>query len=251
MHQFKRTTCAAMIALGIAMTGQAHALPIASNASAQESEATPSILPDLPTGPPAIDESATDPLSVKGCDVPERSRDEVVQILLTPPSSSGANKPGADAPELRPGASPGTIDQVPVAAIEQSYRSWQVCKLVGKTSQQMALETEQFIREDVYGDSHIMTPYSEATIEEILDRRAEADAQWGELMLRPGNVASSARRAIDTNGFVAISKAKDYVFLEIVKVTEVDGKQILNPDGEMGFRLVDGVWLIDVDGQLP
>ncbi len=171
--------------------------------------------------------------------------------MLTPPSSSGASKPGADAPELRPGASPGTIDQVPVAAIEQSYRSWQVCKLVGKTSQQMALETEQFIREDVYGDSRIMTPYSEATIEEILDRRAEADAQWGEMMQAPGNVASSARRAIDTNGFVAISEAEDYVFLEIVKVIEVDGKQILNPDGEMGFRLVDGVWLIDVDGQLP
>jgi len=251
MHGFKRTTCSAMIALGIAMTGQAYALPTPSNASAQESDATPSLLPDVPGGPPAIDESAADPLSVKGCDVPERSRDEVVQILLTPPSSSGANKPGADAPELRPGASPGTIDQVPVAEIEQSYRSWQVCKLVGKTSQQMALETEQFIRDDLYGDSRIMTPYSEATIEEILDRRAEADAEWGELMLRPGNIANSAQRAINTNGIVAISEAEDYVFLEIVRVTEINGEHVLNPDGEMGFRLVDGTWRVDMDGQLP
>lgn len=254
MHGIRRTTCAALIALGIATTSQVYAsptLPPASNASAQESDATPSILPDVPDGPPAVSDLGAKPLSVKGCDGPERSREEVLGILSIAPSPKGIGKPDWDAPQLRPGASPGTIAQVPVAEIEQNYRSWQVCNLLGKTYQQMALETEQFIREDVYGDRQIMTPYSAPTLNEILAARAEADAAWGQTMQGPGNVASTSPRAIDVNGFVAISEAEDYVYLEIVRVTEINGKQVLNPDGEMGFRLVDGVWLIDMDGQLP
>lgn len=245
---FKTTVATTLVALSLSTAMSAFAAP---TALAMQAEGTPAIEIPQVSGTPAATESSVQPLSIHDCEGPERSREEVLTILGTPPASTGNHKPDLDAPEMRPAASPGTIDQVPVAEIEQTYRSWQACKLLGKTYQQMALETEQFVREDIYGNGRIRTAYSEPTLNEILDAREEVDADRTEMMSLPGNVASTSPRAIDINGHVAISEEGDYVFLDIVKAFTVDGEQILNPDGEMSFRLVDGVWLVDRDGQLP
>ena len=245
---FRKTAASVIVVLSLTTAGSALAAP---TAFAIQEEDTPAIEIPQVSGTPAVTDSSAQPLSIHDCEGPARTRDEVISILSTPPASTGNQKPAGNAPEMRPGAQPGTIDQVPVEEIEQTYRSWQACKLLGKTYQQMALETEQFIREDIYGNNRIRTAYSEPTLNEILDAREQVDADRTEMASLPGNVASAAPRAIDINGHVAISEDGDYVLVNIVKAFEVDGEQVLNPDGEMAFRLVDGVWLVDLDGQLP
>ncbi|HEU0164106.1 MAG TPA: hypothetical protein VFQ54_03620, partial [Thermomicrobiales bacterium] len=140
----------------------------------------------------------------------------------------------------------------PVDDIQAAYRQWQVCKALGSTYQQMALETDQYIREAIYSDARTMTAYTEPTINELLDRLEEADEEFGQLALSPGSVAGMSPRAIDVNGSVNASADGTYVFVDIVKVIDNgDGTYTFNPDGEMSFQLVDGVWKIDLDGQLP
>lgn len=253
MSGFKRVTIATLIVFGLATASQVYAEPAASPPTTpiQEVDAGPTLLPDLP---PSVSDAGAQSLSVKGCDVTARSRDNVVRVLLTAPASPGNRKPGENAPEYRPGAPVSTIDMIPardLEKIEQTLRTWQVCKWLGQTYQQMALETDQFVRESVYQSTEISTPFSEPTINELLDRREEVDALHYVRMSGPGIIAGLPPVAIDLTGTTSVSPAGDYVILDVVSVDTFDGAQHLNERGSMGFRLIDGVWLVDRDGQLP
>ncbi|MGI8485953.1 MAG: hypothetical protein ACR2OU_17045, partial [Thermomicrobiales bacterium] len=145
-----------------------------------------------------------------------------------------------------------TIDMIPardLEKIEQTLRTWQVCKWLGQTYQQMGLETDQRTRESVYPSTEISTPFSEPTINELLDRREEVDALHFQRMSGPGVIAGLSPVAIDLTGATSVSPAGDYVILDVVSVDEYAGEQHLNARGSMAFRLVDGVWLVDMARQ--
>ena len=254
MSRFKRITVTALIAFGLATSSQVYAEPAASPSAAGISTPAagmgPTVPPDLP---PSVSEAGAQPLSVKGCDVAPRSRDDVVTVLLTAPASPGIGKPGPDAPEFRPGAPVSPIDMIPATdleQIEQTLRTWQVCTWLGQTYQEMGLETDQFVRENVYHSTEISTPYSEPTINELLDRREEVDALHYQRMSGPGVIAGLPPVAIDLTGTTSVSPAGDYVIMDVVSVDTFDGAQHLNARGSMAFRLVDGVWLVDMSRQL-
>ncbi|MGI8483873.1 MAG: hypothetical protein ACR2OU_06385 [Thermomicrobiales bacterium] len=255
MSGFKRATFAALIAFGLATASQVYAEPVASPPTTivpvQNANKGPTVPPDLP---PSVSDAGSQSLSVKGCDVTARSRDNVVGVLLAAPASPGNRKPGEDAPEYRPGAPVSTIDKIPAGELEKvehTLRTWQVCKWLGQTYQQMALETDQLVRESVYHSTEISTPFSEPTINELLDRREEVDALHYVRMSGPGVIASLPPIAIDLTGTTSVSPEGDYVVLDVVSVDEFNGEQHLNERGSMAFRLVDGIWLVDRDGQLP
>ncbi|MGI8486178.1 MAG: hypothetical protein ACR2OU_18205, partial [Thermomicrobiales bacterium] len=114
MSHFKQITVTALIAFGLATSTQVYAEPAASppvaGISTPDAGSGLFLPPDLP---PSVSEAGAQPLSVKGCDVAvARSRDDVVTVLLTAPSSPGNGKPGPDAPEFRPGAPVSPIDMI-------------------------------------------------------------------------------------------------------------------------------------------
>ncbi len=175
--------------------------------------------------------------------------------ISTPAAGMGPTVP----PDLPPsvsdaGAPVSPIDMIPATdleKIEQTLRTWQVCTWLGQTYQQMALETDQLVRESVYHSTEISTPFSEPTINELLDRREEVDAFHYQRMSGPGVIAGLPPVVIDLTGTTSVSPAGDYVILDVVSVDEYSGEQHLNARGSMAFRLVDGVWLVDWNGQLP
>lgn len=232
------------IALGVGSLGS---VAIAQDAVTPEAGVGNEMPPDLP---PRIGESSAQPLSVNDCTAPEKSRDAVMEILRTSPSTNPpGQKPDWKAPEMRPGAGigdgMGTMPEAELDAAEAVFRQWQVCHLLGLTWQQMSLETDQFIREDVYGDTRIMKAYSDAALTEILDARIQADTAWGERMQGPGLVAQRPPMAIDRDGILGTSRDGDYLIVEVVDVFVHDGEQVINPAGTVSFWKVDGVWLID------
>lgn len=231
------------LALGVGSLG---GIVVAQTAATPESGIE--IPPDLPA---RVSEAGAQPLSVNDCTAPEMARDEVMTILRTPPTTipPGQAPTTWEEPEIRPGAGFGgglpkaTEDDFDAA--EAVLRKWQVCDLLGLTWQQLSLETDQFIREDIYGDPRIMTAYLDAALAEVLDARLEADAAWGEQMLGPGRVAQVSPMAIDRDGMTATSADGDYMVVEVVDVFEHDGEQVLNPAGTVAFWKVDGVWKVD------
>lgn len=234
------------LSLGVGSLG---ASTFAQEAATPQAGAAVELPQDLP---PRIGTASAEPFSVNDCTAPEKSRDAVMEILRTPPKTSALfNKPQGDEPDFRPWITQNSsTGMTPVAedvldAAEAVFREWQVCDMLGLTWQQMSLETDQFIREDVYGDARIMTAYSDAALTEVLDARVEADAAWGEQMRGPGRVAQRSPMAIDRDGWVQTSADGDYMMVEIVDVFEHEGEQILNPAGTVAFWKVDGVWLID------
>jgi len=248
MHSFRRITLSSLIAVGIAMSAVA---PAATTILAQD-VSTP-----VPIGsfyipedqPSAIGETSGAPLSIHDCDaVTPRDRASVVETLLIAPNSADGMKVGDDAPQYRPGAPVADIANLPtetLAEIEDVLRTWQVCTALGLTYQQMAVETDQFIREDIYADFQTMTPYSEATINELLDRREEIDAWTHDRATGAGIIAQSSPYAIDLTGVTSISPELDYVWVEVVAVSSSNGEQLLDSRGTVAFRLIDGVWYVD------
>ncbi|MGC4193079.1 MAG: hypothetical protein QM589_18180 [Thermomicrobiales bacterium] len=241
---FRRMALAGAIALslGVGTLGN-----VAFTQTAATPEAGVEVPPDLP---PRIGTTSAEPLSVNDCTAPERSRDEVLTILQTPPTTNPPGQPPDwSAPEIHPGAGfgngMGTMSDAEFDSVEAVFRQWQVCHLLGKTWNQMSLETDQVIREDVYGDTRIMTAYSDAALAEVLDARAEADAASGEQMHGPGRIASVSPMAIDRDGNTATSADGDYMIVEVVDVFEDNGEQVVNPAGTVSFWKIGGVWLID------
>ncbi|MGC4106230.1 MAG: hypothetical protein QM753_07720 [Thermomicrobiales bacterium] len=237
-------TGAVALSLGVGSLGG-----IAVAQTAATPEAGIEVPPDLP---PRISEAGAQPLSINDCTAPEKSRDVVMDILRTPPKTSAIfNKPKGDEPDFRPwttqnpstGMTPVAEEEFDVA--EAVFREWQVCKMLGLTWQQMSLETDQVIREDVYGDTRIMTAYSDAALTEVLNARVEADAAWGEHNYGPGIVAQRPPMAIDRDGWVQTSAEGDYMIVEVVDVFEANDEQVINPAGTVAFWKVDGVWLVD------
>jgi len=240
---YRRLALAGTLSLSLGV-GSLGGIAVAQTAATPESGIE--IPPDLPA---RVSEAGAQSLSVNDCTAPEKSRDEVMAILRTPPKTSAIDrKPKGDEPDFRPWMVDSGTDVVPVEtldAAEAVFREWQVCNRLGLTMQQLSLETDQAIREDIYGDTRIMTAYSDAALAEVLDARVEADAAWGEAMHGPGRIAQIPPLAINRDGVSEISAEGDYIMVEVVSVSEFDGDQLLNPAGFMAFRQVDGVWKVD------
>ncbi|MGI8486177.1 MAG: hypothetical protein ACR2OU_18200 [Thermomicrobiales bacterium] len=114
------------------------------------------------------------PVSPEECLVKPRSREEVLKILGT--------APGAAASELPKEYDQSDIEEPTLTELQALYREWQACRRFGLTYQAMALETDQLIRNDIYGTGGYLsgrspqkTAFSEATLNELLDAREGAD----------------------------------------------------------------------------
>lgn len=112
------------------------------------------------------------PVSPSECVIEPRSREDVVAVLSTPPAEGNSQPPYSES----------TVDEATLGEIQATFRQWQACTRFGKTFQAAALETDQFIRTDFYDDGGVLgtwqlidTPYSEETINGVLDGRIELD----------------------------------------------------------------------------
>lgn len=73
-------------------------------------------------------------------------------------------------------------DQIPAGELNARFTAWQACRRFGLTYQAMTLQAPYFTREDFYGEDTndfrgpVETAYSDAALNELLDRREELDA---------------------------------------------------------------------------
>ncbi len=117
---------------------------------------------------PATGQSDTNtypPLSVDDCSAEPVSRDELLTILATPP------KPGSG---IHVGNT--IIDEPTLDELNHLLRSWETCSSFGLPWQAAAYESDQFIREQVYGDPRISNAFSVSTLNELLDAREQIAA---------------------------------------------------------------------------
>lgn len=124
-----------------------------------------------------IGSDVRNPVSPSECVVEPRTREDVVTVLSTPPGAGNTHPSYPDS----------HLDEATVGEIQAVFRQWQACTRFGNTFQAAALETDQFIRTDFYDDGGVLgtwrlidTPYSEDTINGLLDGRTELDAAKAE-----------------------------------------------------------------------
>jgi len=175
----------------------------------------------------------TVPLDVSECVVDPRPRDQVAAILGVPPKNGNE-----DLPELYDT----TFSDIEWDDIQKSYREWQACLKNGRTYQAMALETVQFIGDDAYGSAAIVgLPFSDATIDALLDVREAQDAQW----VQQGSsfTADSTLLMILPDGTVAASEDGTVVLVQVAWYNTRTTQRESAP-GTAVFQLVNDTWQI-------
>lgn len=103
------------------------------------------------------------PLTPEDCSVEPRSHDEIIAILAAFPSTSVPPAPSM------------TLTQETFDQLQLVLRRFQACKVFGMTYEMAALLSENAIRDRVYSPAHL-APYSEATLNEIVQGWVESDA---------------------------------------------------------------------------
>jgi len=216
-------------------------------------------LPPVGTELTGLDgEDALNPISPDECMIAPRTRDEVVTILSTPPAA------GDDAPMV---GDESTIDDATLTEIQATFREWQACVRFGATWQATALETDQYIRTDFYDDGPVLTsiydlidvPYSEETINGILDGRISLDEQKAALGAQLATNPDGSEGGLDlklwvidltppanddTKPVYVSSNGGTYLTFSVV-LTQPRLITDAIPTASVSFKLVDGVWQID------
>ena len=179
------------------------------------------------------------------CNVEPRSREELHEILSVVPSDQ-------DLPWV--GESDDQVDQATVDLLNQNLRTWQACARFNNTFATMVLETSGFIRRQVYADLYTVNPYSDATIDEILDGFLSTDMVYGARTPVPGDQPNTWYvLVVDESRPVNISENGDVIelFVNMVSpIVESTDDQRDSQPGDFGdggfvrFDLEDGVWRI-------
>ena len=178
------------------------------------------------------------PLTPDDCAVEPRSRQEVLEILSVAPATGNRIAP----PEL-------PLDDESRKDLDQALRGWRACTAFGLTGQAMTLETEQFIREDVYGDPKFPVAYSASTLNEILDVREIVDGERAERMSDPAVAGDElvafvdprGRNEITPEGVPTVTARVDVI---LVSPSTGDGYRVWpvffeREDGEWRIRSID------------
>jgi hypothetical protein len=152
--------------------------------------------------------------------------------------------------------------EIPTGELNARFTAWQACRRFGRTYEAMTLQAPYFTREDVYGETSndfrgpVETAYSDATLNELLDRREEADATtyryWESLDFHPDptwTLVLAGETFFGPNGdFLAIRAMAFDVPSDAWKVTptvvvfqRVDGQYLLFdiltvPEGELPYQ---------------
>lgn len=170
------------------------------------------------------------PLTGTDCTTTPRSRDEVLSILSTPPGLGAVTYYGNLV------ADQGTIDE-----INALLRNWESCAAYGMTSERMAYESDQFLRETVYGSPWIKTAFSPSTLNELLDAQAAADAERVSKIFPEWSIVT-----IDPSSTVWITPESGPILTiraDVIVVSPQTGERENGPYS-MAFVYEDGGWKI-------
>lgn len=202
---------------------------------------------------------ALNPVRPEECDVTPLPREEVVTILTTPPASDQA-----------PTNQDSTVDEATISEIQASFRQWQACRRSGNTFGAMALETDAFIRTDLYDDGGAMKlgyltvdqPYSPEVAAGVLDARVSIDNQRKAVSDKQAAGNPGWEDGLDLNLWVIDMQAigpdhlqeamvfpaaeqGTYVWATVVWTNPNVSSDEAFPRVAVAFKLVDGVWKID------
>lgn len=202
-------------------------------------------------GEPGVNASGVDPVTSDECTVAPRSRADVLAILSSPPGSY------ADIVNAKHMRGPGqlTADDVSIDELNKVFREWQACVKFGSTWQYLALETDYMIRADIYGAQvfsrgPLLEPYSQSTINDILDGRELVDhdrrTRWLEAWRDQGISLPETVLVIDQSQDAQFLVSEDGTYIAnvpVAKLNQVSGSQ-LPRNGTVDFELVNGQWMI-------
>ena len=197
------------------------------------------------------------PVSPAECVVDPMPREDAVKILSTSPAD------GVKHPNWNDDSS---IDEATLGEVQATFREWQACRRFGNTYGAMALETDQFIRNDFYGPTPILgsmfpitTAYSESTLNELLDAREVMDQQSADLGAEKAKHNPGAEDGlnlnlwvIDTttlpgdpaNGTYATGDNGTYLSAKVVWTNPTVMSDRPFPTAYVTFQLVDGQWKV-------
>ncbi len=170
------------------------------------------------------------PLTATDCTAPPRSRDEILSILSTPPGLGAVTYYGNLI------ADQGTSDE-----INTLLRNWESCAAYGMTSERMAYESDQFLRETVYGSPWIKTAFSPSTLNELLDAQATTDAERVSKIFPEWSIVT-----IDPSSTVWITPESGPILTiraDVIVVSPQTGERENGPYS-MAFVYEDGGWKI-------
>jgi hypothetical protein len=173
------------------------------------------------------------PLSMADCDVAPRTRAELRGILSTTPSD-------ADLPEGTP--SEIKIDQDWIDALNDTLRTWQACARYNNSFAAMALESSGFIRRTIYPDLYAIDPYSETTIDEILDGYLRTDEVYSRQITEEGYVDRWSVLVIDQTKPIDVSKDEQRIDAHVRLVSPITGES--HDAGMIMFAFEDGGYRI-------
>lgn len=201
---------------------------------------------------------ALNPVRPEECAVTPLPREEAVTILATPPSADKA-----------PTNQDSTVDEATISEIQASFRQWQACRRAGNTFGAMALETDAFIRADFYDDGGAMKlgyltvdqPYSDETINGVLDGRISIDEQRALVSERQSAEAPGSESGLDLNLWIIDMQSigADHLQEQMLFPAAENGTYVwataiwTNPSASsddpfprvaLAFQNVDGVWKI-------
>ena len=211
---------------------------------------------------------ALNPVRPEECALAPMPREEAVTILATPPSS-----------DQIPTNQDSTVDEATVSEIQASFRQWQACRRSGNTFGAMALETDAFIRADLYDDGGAMASfqranqaYSTEAANGVLDVRLSIDTQRAAISDRQAADRAGTEGGLDLNLWIIDMQSigADHLQAQMQFPAAHDGTYVwaiatwTNPNVQsdqpfprvsVAFELVDGVWKIDqwnlIGGQPP
>jgi len=219
------TSLAAAVILGAVMYGSVTRL-LDNTRERDDDVVVETIMAAIGTSP--VSETHLEPLAAHDCAESPREPESVLVILGTPPAE------GAWMQSTESAVAPIVVEQ-----LNETLRGWQACNVYGNTFGAMAYESDQFIREDVYGSSEILDSYSESTLTEMLDAKVKVDATLAESTA--GTQVDLL--VIDPNREVTISVSGELIEAWIVELSPVTGQAEDQPS-RMVFELQDGRWLI-------
>lgn len=201
---------------------------------------------------------ALNPVHPNECAALPMSRDAAVTILTTPPAS-----------DQQPTNQDSTVDEATVAEIQASFREWQACRRAGNTFGAMALETDAFIRADLYDDGGAMASYQRSdraysveTANGVLDVRVSMDEQRAAISDQQAGGRPGSEAGLDLNLWIIDMQSigPDHLQEQLLFPAAENGTYVwataiwTNPNVSsdqafprvaLAFRLVDGVWKID------
>lgn len=206
---------------------------------------------------------ALNPVRPEECSIAPMPREDAVTILTTPPAT--------DQQLYRTDSS---VDEATYADVQASFRQWQACRRSGNTFGAMAMETDAFIRADLYTDGGAMAltyglpeqGYSAETADGILTYREGIDQRRAEISDKQAGDRAGSEGGLDLNlwiidmqqvpttdstgaplpaGQFATADNGAHVWATAIWTNPNVSSEQPFPHVAVAFKKVDGVWKID------